>query len=135
MYQNKYKIKSKGTDKTTPILLKREQLKENYWVPWQPSMAMRKYNACFLEGISQRCVQKSVTYLTLNSSSVHGNRLNEGSNCGTIEAEGAFEGPLNCCRRDQRSLYSRRSLGYSPSNACFKNVDAREKKMTCLSTF
>ena len=25
-------------------------------------------------------------------------------------------------------MYSRKSFGYSPSNACFKNVDAREKK-------
>ena len=31
---------------------------------------------------------------------------------------------LNCCKRFQRSLYSRRSFGYSPSNACFKNEEA-----------
>ena len=70
---------------------------------------------------------KTVTYLGLKSSSEAWNRLNEGSICGTREAEGAFEGLLNCCKRDHKSLYSRSSLGYSPSNACFKNVDARIK--------
>ena len=66
------------------------------------------------------------TYLILKSSSGAGNRLNDGSICDTRVAAGTFEALLNCCRRDHKSLYSRRSFGYSPSNACFKNVDARK---------
>ena len=67
-------------------------------------------------------------YLKLKPSSESWNRLNVGSICGTREAEGALEELLYCCRRDHKSLYSLSSFGYSPSNACFKNVDAASRK-------
>ena len=40
---------------------------------------------------------------------------------------------LNGCKRRHKSLNSRRSLGYSPSNACFKNVLAEiEDKLNLI---
>ena len=69
-----------------------------------------------------------VTNLKLKSSSDAGKRPKEGSNCIPRDTEGEFEALLNCCKRDHRSLYNRSSLGYSPSNACFKNVEAKRKE-------
>lgn len=71
---------------------------------------------------------QTVTNLKLKSSSDAGKRPKEGSNCIPRDTEVEFEALLNCCKRDHRSLYNRSSLGYSPSNACFKNVEAGRKE-------
>lgn len=39
---------------------------------------------------------------------------------------------LNCWSRRQRSLYSRNSLGYSPSKACFRCMEAIHQKKNQL---
>ena len=71
---------------------------------------------------------QTATNLKLKSSSDAEKRPKEGSNCIPRDTEVEFEALLNCCKRDHRSLYNLSSLGYSPSNACFKNVEAGRKE-------
>lgn len=96
---------------------------------------MRAQQQLMRGSIQTNTFSEGKTYLILNSSSEAGNRLNEGSICDTREADGTFDALLNCWRRDHRSLYSRSSLGYSPSNACFKNVEATKRRSPIVNIY